>query len=628
MLQVDNVSFSFANKEILDSVSFTVSPGQKVGIVGRNGAGKTTLFKLILDKNSHLTSGKISLPKNWKIGTVSQEPPMGEITILQEVIDADIERKELFKELENEENYMEHGDIYDRLSQIDAYTAEARASTLLIGLGFKYSDLNKPCSHFSGGWRMRVALASALFANPELLLLDEPSNHLDIEATIWLESYLQNYRGTLVVISHERSFLNSVCSHIAHLNNQKVTLYTGNYDTFEKTRQIQMELEAKTYQKNVAQKDHLQKFVDRFKAKASKAKQAQSRMKMIEKINLDAPNLDPSNPDITFLDIDELAPPLISIDHVDLSYDDEPDNIVLNDINLSILPQDKIGILGQNGNGKSTFIKLLADKLQPRNGEKNSSSKLKVGYFSQYQVEELDPEKTIFEQMASSFSKSPTTQEVMKALGRVGLASDKANNKVSSLSGGEKARLAFAFISRAAPQIFLLDEPTNHLDIDMRKSLVMAIMAFQGAVLIVSHDIEFLAAVCDKLLLVEDGKVKNYNGDLDDYKKYVMTNRIEQQKQEKDEHFGKSKSKGKKGKKGKNKNNNEVKKLQDELKSINKQIQFFHKRIDELHRLISDEPNSQYLHDWTTELANVKADLEHGEEHWLEVELQIENLLN
>jgi ATP-binding cassette subfamily F protein 3 len=421
------------------------------------------------------------------------------------------------------------------LSDLDAYAAPGRAATLLTGLGFKEHQLREPFSSFSGGWRMRVALASVLFIEPEILLLDEPTNHLDIEAIMWLENYLASYPHTLLVISHDRDLLNKCIDHVIHVDKQQMTLYTGDYDTFERERAMRLGLQQKMHEKQQAEKAHMQKFVDRFKAKASKARQAQSRMKAIEKMDLVDAVIADRSVRFTFPNPDKIGTPMISINHADIGYTEG--NPVLKRVHQNIDNDDRIALLGANGNGKSTLIKLVAGKLEAMSGDMFRSSKLRIGYFSQHQTDELDTNSTPYLEMLKLMAKhNPDVREpvVRAKLGAFGFSRDLADNKIASLSGGEKARLLFAFMSFDAPHLLLLDEPTNHLDIDAREALVSALNAYEGAIIIVSHDPTMVERVADRLWLVKDGACTNFDGDLEDYRKFVTQSRREERKNDRE----------------------------------------------------------------------------------------------
>jgi len=520
MLHINDLTYRIAGRTLFEQATVVVPPGHKVGLVGKNGTGKSTLFNLVMDE-IHADSGTLTLQKRARIGRIAQEAPTGSESLLQTVMKADTERELLLAESETATDAHRIAEIHERLVDIDAHTAHARAARILGGLGFDDEQQLRPCSDFSGGWQMRVALAAALFSKPEFLLLDEPTNHLDIEAVMWLEEYLKNYEGTIFMISHERILLNNVVDQIIHLENCKLTRYGGNYDSFEKIRRERIELEAKSQVKQDAQRAHLQAFVDRFKAKASKARQAQSRMKMLEKMEPIAAVMEEKTFAFNFPDPKPLPSPLLNIENATVGYDGTP---ILKNLNIRLDMDDRIALLGANGNGKSTLVKLLASRIIPMDGEVRKSSKLKVGYFAQHQTDELNVQQTPFDAM-SALMGSALEHKVRAQLGRFGFEGQKANTTIEKLSGGEKARLLFAIMSYEAPHIMFLDEPSNHLDVDSREALIHAINNYQGAVVIVSHDPHLLELTCDRLWIVEEGDCKNFDGDLDDYKRLLIERR-------------------------------------------------------------------------------------------------------
>ena len=531
MLTASNLTYRIGGREILDGANMTVHDGWRVGIVGPNGAGKSTLFKLLVGE-LQADIGEVEVSANQTIGMVRQDIPDGDTSLLDIVLAADTERADLLARSETEEDPFKLADIFTRLNDIDAYAAPARAAAILAGLGFAEAQMSLPISDFSGGWRMRVALAAALFQEPEILLLDEPTNHLDIEAIMWLEDYLAKYPHTLMIISHDRALLNLCVDHIIHVENKSLELYTGNYDTFERERAERMMHQQKLHEKQMAQREHMQKFVDRFRYKASKARQAQSRLKALEKMDIvDAVIADRARSFI-FPQPEELSPPILSLDNAAVGYTvGQP---ILSRLNERIDMDDRIALLGANGNGKSTLIKLIADKLMPMGGEVRRSGKLRVGYFAQHQTEELDVNLTPYETLTARM-KGEKEPKVRAKLGQFGFSKDLADNRIGSLSGGEKARLLFALMSLDAPHLLLLDEPTNHLDIDAREALIQALNAYEGAVIIVSHDPSMIERVVDRLWLVKDGVCQPFDGDLSDYRKLVVADRRQEAKQNKPE---------------------------------------------------------------------------------------------
>ncbi len=519
MLRISEINYSVEGRPLFEEASAVIPDGHKVGLVGRNGAGKTTLFRIIRGELG-LDAGEISLPSRAKIGGVAQEVPSSEVSLIDTVLAADTERASLMAEAETARDPARIADIQARLADIDAWSAEGRAASILKGLGFDDLDQQQPCSDFSGGWRMRVALAGVLFAQPDLLLLDEPTNYLDLEGALWLENYLAKYPHTVIIISHDRGLLNRAVGGILHLEDKKLTYYQGNYDQFAKMRaekRAQLTAQAKKQQ---AHKAHMQAFVDRFKAKASKAKQAQSRMKAIEKMVTITPPEEAARKVFTFPQPDELSPPIISIEGGSTGYTEgQP---VLSRLNLRIDQDDRIALLGRNGQGKSTLSKLLSNRLVLFEGKAVNSNKLRIGFFAQHQVDELIVEETPLQHMIAA--RPGVLQSKLRAqLAGFGLGPDQADTAVGRLSGGQKARLSLLLATLDAPHLLILDEPTNHLDIESREALVEALTRYSGAVILVSHDMHLLSMVADRLWLVSDGTVKPYEDDLEAYRKMLLT---------------------------------------------------------------------------------------------------------
>ena len=533
MLSLTNLSCRMAGRPLIDDGNLTIMDGWRVGIVGANGAGKSTLFRLIT-RELQADGGEIGITARHRIGYVKQEIAETDDALIDLVLAADTERSALLKESETSTDPYRIGEVHNRLVEIDAHAAPARAAAILSGLGFSDSQITGPYSALSGGWRMRVSLAAVLFTRPELLLLDEPTNHLDLEAIIWLENYLSTYPHTLLIISHDRELLNTCADHIVHLYDRKLTLYGGNYDAFERERALKLDLQQKTHEKQQAQRAHIQKFIDRFRYKASKARQAQSRIKMLEKMDVVDAVLADRGLKFNFPQPEELASPLVAIDKSNVGYPGHKP--VLFQVDEVINTDDRIALLGANGNGKSTLIKLIAGKLKPLTGEVRSSNKLKIGYFSQHQADELNMTSTPFIEMTRLCTKhqQDSREPLVRArLGQFGFSKELQDNRIATLSGGEKARLLFAFMSFDAPHVLLLDEPTNHLDIDARSALVDALNSYEGAVVIVSHDPSMLERVADRLWLVHDGAVKDFDGDLADYRAFVMEQRRASRREDK-----------------------------------------------------------------------------------------------
>ena len=517
MLTINGLTVRLGGRTILDRAGASLPGKSRTGLIGRNGAGKSTLMKVMIGQ-LEADEGGIEMPRRTRVGYIAQEAPSGTATPFDTVLAADTERAELLAASETEQDPDRLGDIHERLIAIDAYTAPARAARILIGLGFDEDMQGQPLDSFSGGWKMRVALAALLFSEPDLLLLDEPSNHLDLEATMWLESFLKSYPGQLVVISHERDLLNNVVDHILHLEGGKVTLYPGGYNDFERQRAERAAQLAAARASQDAQRARLQDYVARNSARASTAKQAQSRAKALARMQPIAAVVDDPTLAFGFPDPDPLRPPLITLDHASVGYDGKP---ILQRLNLRVDPDDRIALLGRNGNGKTTLARLLAAQLTPIDGDKAASAKMRVGYFTQYQVEELHSDDTPFDHM-QRLMEGEKPSFVRAQLGRFGFAGDKAMTKVGKLSGGERARLALALITRDAPHMLILDEPTNHLDVDSREALIQALTAYTGAVVIVSHDRHMIEMTADRLVLVDQGTAKPFDGNLDDYIAFVL----------------------------------------------------------------------------------------------------------
>ncbi|WP_297541910.1 ABC-F family ATP-binding cassette domain-containing protein [Roseovarius sp.] len=517
MLRIDDITYSVAGRTLIENASASIPDGHKVGIVGRNGTGKTTLFRLIRGELA-LESGSISLPSRARIGGVAQEVPGNEVSLLNTVLSYDTERAELMEESERSTDGARIAEIQTRLADIDAWSAEARAASILKGLGFTDEEQLMPCSAFSGGWRMRVALAGVLFSQPDLLLLDEPTNYLDLEGALWLETYLARYPHTVLIVSHDRGLLNRAVGSILHLEDKKLTLYQGGYETFAETRAARLAAAASEAKKQEARRAHLQSFVDRFRAKASKAVQAQSRLKMIAKLKPITTPQEAALKRFTFPTPEELSPPILRIESGSVGYDGVP---VLRRLNLRIDQDDRIALLGRNGEGKSTLSKLLAGKLEPLEGQIHKASKLRVGYFAQHQVEELHLDETPIDHIRR-LRPEEAPAKLRARLGGFGIGAEQAETLVGKLSGGQKARLSLMLATLDAPHMLILDEPTNHLDIESREALVEALTAYSGAIILVSHDMHLLGLVADRLWLVRDGAVAPYEGDLEAYRTMLL----------------------------------------------------------------------------------------------------------
>ena len=636
MLTVSDLTYKIGARTILDECDVTIMDNWKVGVVGVNGAGKSTLFKLIAG-DIMPDGGTVTMNVEQRMGMVRQDIPEVDTSLLDLVLEADTDTADLWKRAETEEDPNKIAEIYERLASMDAYSAPAKATRLLTGLGFTDDQLSEPFSSFSGGWRMRVALAAALFVEPEILLLDEPTNHLDLEAIMWLETYLANYPHTLLIISHDREVLNKCIDHVIHVDKQKLAIYTGNYDTFERERAEALGLQQKMHEKQQAERAHMQKFVDRFKAKASKASQAQSRMKALEKMDIVDAVIASRAVNFTFPSPKEIASPMIAMDHIDIGYTEG--NPILKNVYDRIDNDDRIALLGANGNGKSTLIKLIAGKLDAIAGEVRRSSKLRIGYFSQHQTEELNVESTPYHEMyALMHDMNPNINEpaVRAKLGAFGFSRNLADNKIKSLSGGEKARLLFAFMSIDAPHLLLLDEPTNHLDIDAREALVNALNNYEGAIVIVSHDPNMVERVADRLWIVRDGGCEHFDGDLEDYRNFTIQARRDERKSNKkkkekaaakaakndSDNADKNVDKNQGTNEGKNENSSNIN--PQTLAKLEQKIIKLEAKKTELEATMATAGFYQQPHDQTTKIqtahTKITNDLQAVEAEWLEAQ--------
>lgn len=520
MIQISDLTLLRGSKILLERASATIYPGHKVGLIGSNGCGKSSLFALLREE-LHPDAGECQLPKNWQIVSVAQETPASNRSALDYVIDGDVLYRKLQRSLAQAQENHEGEKIavlHGQLEQAGAYDIESRAATILAGLGFSHAQISKPVTDFSGGWRMRLNLAQALLCHSDLLLLDEPTNHLDLDAVIWLERWLARYSGTLILISHDKSFLDNTVTEIVSVESQKLMSYTGNYASFERQRAERLRLQDLEFQKQQAKVAHLESFINRFKAKASKAKQAQSRIKQLEKMEDLLPAHAQSQFSFEFFAPPKLPNPLVKMEEVQVGYDE---TVIIDSLHLNLVPGSRIGLLGRNGAGKSTLIKLLANEKSPMSGEYMTSAGLSIGYFAQHQLEFLRPQDSALDHLYR-LDKSATEQSLRDFLGGFGFHGDQALGKVSPMSGGEKARLVLALLVYQKPNLLLLDEPTNHLDLEMRHALNIALQSFEGAMVLVSHDRFLLTSVCDDFYLVDSGKVVAFDGDLDDYRDWLL----------------------------------------------------------------------------------------------------------
>lgn len=622
MIHINDLTYRIGGRALFDAATVHIAAGQKVGLVGRNGAGKSTLFKLILDE-LHPDAGSITVRPRARVGRVAQEAPEGEETLIDCVLAHDPERQALLAEAETCHDGHRLAEVHERLSAIDAHSAPARAASILAGLGFDAEAQGRAVGDFSGGWRMRVALAGALFANPDLLLLDEPTNHLDLEATLWLQNYLSNYPGTLVVISHDRELLNEVADRIVHIDQCKLVAYGGNYDRFEQVRREKIDLMAKAAVKQEDQRRKLQAFIDRFRAKATKAAQAQSRVKMLERLGPPISVIEDQPVSFDFPDPEPLSPPIVAIEKGQAGY--EPGKPVLRNLSLRVDMDDRIALLGANGNGKSTLAKVLSGRMDLLDGELRRSQKLKIGYFAQHQTEELSLERTPYDHMADLMPQA-LESKVRAQLGRFGFGQDRADVKVANLSGGEKSRLLFALMSRDAPHLMILDEPTNHLDIDSREALVAALNAYQGAVVLISHDPHLIELAADRLWLVQNGTVTNFDGDLEAYKKLLLEQAREARRDGKEPREGQTNRKDER---------RAAAELRAQLAPLRKKAQDAEKKVDQLSKKKADlqtklaDPKlysgpGEKVSALQRELGDIDKALGEAEEIWFEIQEELE----
>ena len=623
MLTITDLSLRIAGRLLLDHASLFLPTGTKAGLVGRNGTGKTTLFRAITGDVSAET-GSITLPKNMRIGQVAQEAPGTEESLIEIVLQADKERASLLVEAETATDPHRIAEIQMRLADIDAHSAEARAATILAGLGFDEAAQARPASSFSGGWRMRVALASVLFAEPDLLLLDEPTNYLDLEGTLWLENYLSRYPHTVLLISHDRDLLNRAVSSIVHLDQQKLTFWRGGYDQFERQRSEQLELQEKSRIKQEAQRKHLQSFVDRFRAKASKARQAQSRIKALEKMKPIAAVITDSVRPFSFPEpVKTVASPIIAIDGVNVGY--QPGKPILKRLNLRIDADDRIALLGANGNGKSTFAKLLSGRLKADGGTMTIAPGLKVGMFAQHQLDDLRPEENAYEHVRRLMPDAPEAK-VRARVAQFGLATEKMNTAAKDLSGGEKARLLMGLSAFEGPNLFILDEPTNHLDIDSRESLIHALNDFPGAVILISHDRHLIEATADRLWLVKDGSVKPYDGDMADYRRDVVGDAADRHERRESDKASKADKRREAAQK-----RAALEPLAKQIKATEGLIERIRKRLDGIEDRLADpslyEKDPKAVTQLSRERSELATALTGHEETWLDLSTQYEEAM-
>ncbi|ACV27266.1 ATP-binding cassette domain-containing protein [Kangiella koreensis] len=657
MLFFENMALRRGKKVLFEDASFIINPRDKVGVTGANGTGKSSLFGLIRGELEE-DAGNFSMAGGITISSVRQETPSVEAPALEYVLQGDEELCAVEAELSRLEERAAQGDhndadgqriakLHQKLDEIDGYSARARAGSLMHGLGFNAEQEQLPVSSFSGGWRMRLNLAQALMCRSNLLLLDEPTNHLDMEAVIWLENWLKAYQGAVLLISHDRDFLDRTINRIAHIEQQKVTLYSGNYSDFELQRAEQLAQQQAQFERQQKEITHMQSFVDRFKAKASKAKQAQSRLKALERMEKIAPAHIDSPFHFEFPELGHLPSPLLQLKSADAGYQvDGGVKKILSGVGFSLMPGDRIGLLGKNGAGKSTLIKVLADELELLAGEKVSAKTLKIGYFAQHQLEQLHPQMSPIQHLQRDYPKA-TEQELRNFLGGFDFNGDKALEPVAPFSGGEKARLVLAMLVYSKPNLLLLDEPTNHLDLEMRLAMTMAFQSFEGAMVLVSHDRHMLRTVCDDLYLVAGGKVEPFKGDLDDYARWSLEDTLQQKKASQ----GKTDSVSAEEESSPAKSNDvenelsrkeqrqleaekrkQLQPLKNKLKKLEQQLEDLNQRKAKLDEVMADptlyeESNKDKLTQLTGDYSAVKSQLEQTEEEWLELQDQLEQLV-
>jgi ATP-binding cassette subfamily F protein 3 len=626
MLKFTDLSLRRGPRLLFEQASFIIHPGQKIGLTGANGCGKSSLFALLRGE-LHSDSGDFSLPPKWVIAHVAQETPAVEQNAIDYVLDGDAELRQVEAELSAAvmaDDGHRQGELHAQLESIDGYTARSRAARLLRGLGFKPGQEELPVTTFSGGWRMRLNLAQALMCRSDLLLLDEPTNHLDLDAVIWLQEWLRAYPGTLLLISHDRDFLDDVVNQILHVEQQRINLYSGNYTAFELIRAERLANQQSAYEKQQREIKHVQSYIDRFRAQATKARQAQSRIKALERMEQIAPAHVDSPFHFAFRAPDKLPDPLLALDKIDVGYDDK---LILNGVTLSLYPGDRIGLLGHNGAGKSTLIKVIAGELQARAGEIKPAKDLKVGYFAQHQLEQLRVNDTPIQHLQRLDPKADE-QSLRDFIGGFGFSHDRALSPVAPFSGGEKARLVLALLVYQRPNLLLLDEPTNHLDLEMRHALALALQGFEGALVVVSHDRHLLRSVTDKLLLVDGGKAVEFDGDLDDYRRWLAT----QQKEEAAVTQGNGASDGltrKDQRRQDAEKRQQLQPLKKKLQQLEKQIDTLGGKRDTINAKLADpeiynEANKEKLKQLLREKGEVDQSLSETEEQWLELGEELE----
>ena len=615
MLSFNNLALRRGTNLLFEDVSFTVHRDNKVGLVGANGTGKTSLFKMIQGEIDS-DEGDFKYPPDLKIACLAQEVPGTDELALSYVMSGDLKLLEIQNSItkaENEQDYGALGELHSQFEDHDGFTAKSRAEQLLVGLGFSEEEFSKPLKDFSGGWRVRLNLAKTLMQPADLLLLDEPTNHLDLDAIIWLGNWIKSFKGAMLLISHDREFLDECVGFIAHLHNSTIELYKGNYSQFEIRKAARLaELES-NYNKQQREISHMQDFVRRFKAKATKARQAQSRIKALERMELIAPAHIDSPFQFTIPETEKISNPLIVLEDADLGYSDP----IINKVKIAFRPGDRIGLLGVNGAGKSTFVKSLKGDLQLLQGNKIEGKNLKIGYFSQHQVDDLMLDKSPIDHLVKVEEKA-TESEIRNFLGGFNFRGDKAKDVIKNFSGGEKARLALAIIAFQKPNLLLMDEPTNHLDMDMRQALTVALQDFSGAIVLISHDRHLLANTVDEFLIINEGKIERFNGDLLDYRKMILQGPH------------KESSKSKKDNEDKVKDRKDLKKIKTQILAIEKTLKRLNRKLAETQEFLNspdlyNDSSKMNLHDLLRDQVNLDAEIKSTEEEWLELNEEFEN---
>lgn len=636
LLSITDLTLRIAGRTLLDQASLTIEPGRRIGLIGHNGAGKSTLLAAIAGDIAP-DGGSITFSGRATMGRVKQETPSGDLSLLETVLNSHEERTRLLAEADSTTDPTRLADVHERLLAIDAHSAPARASTILAGLGFDQEAQQRPVNDFSGGWRMRVALASALFLAPDLLLLDEPTNHLDIEATLWLENWLARFPGAALIVSHDRSLLDNCVQAIAHLDQKKLSLTPGGYERFVQIRTEQRLQQNRQAEKLADQRAKMEAFVARFRAKATKAKQAQSRLKALARLPQIDAVVEDTPTHFSFPDPGALPPPMLKLDDVSVGYGDRA---ILRRLSLRLDSDNRIALLGRNGHGKSTFAKLLAGHLSSMSGEVQASSRLRVGYFAQHQTDELVLDETPVQHMARTL-KEATPPQVRAQLARFGLDAARAETPVRSLSGGEKARLLLALATRHAPHLLLLDEPTNHLDLDARDALIRALGEFEGAVILISHDSHLVESVADQLWIAENGTITPFDGDMDDYRSW-LDERARQATQENQRQAARSQNGGAGATQQPDKNQQRAQRKEQtrQLAPLRRKIRDLETRLERLEKAkaqletkladpdLYQSSRAEDIATLNSDLALVSQKQEETEMHWLEAQDELENAIN